>query len=291
MTLPATHECAPTLTDSQVLSFCRDGYLMLEAVVPDAINRQARDYGDRHLQIEPSELLAEPWFFDNVIRNPVAAGAIRTLLGRDFHLPVLLTNHRREGLDESPGKWHVDGNYRFNHELQYLQVFYYPQDTPAALGPTEIVPGSHFWRNQTRAMWHLNHILGARKTAAPAGTIFLTVYQIWHRAGMVRQAGIRNLYKYFYWRTVPPKRDWVVEPDFDFATADYQGAYGKNGEQFRASRDVAQMFYWLCGDRDRFRVDGAQSWPIPADRVGDPYGFPGPPQARDGREEGGEGPS
>ena len=29
-----THDCPPTLTDRQVLDFCKNGYLMLEAVVP-----------------------------------------------------------------------------------------------------------------------------------------------------------------------------------------------------------------------------------------------------------------
>ncbi|SVD90436.1 uncharacterized protein METZ01_LOCUS443290, partial [marine metagenome] len=27
--------------------------------------------------------------------------------------------------------------------------------------------------------------------------------------------------KYYYWRTESPQRDWIVEPDFDFARADY----------------------------------------------------------------------
>ncbi|MAE64663.1 MAG: hypothetical protein CMJ18_10390 [Phycisphaeraceae bacterium] len=286
MTRPDTYDCAPTLTDAQMLDFCMDGYMMLERVVPDEINRQAIAYTDRNPSGEPVSLLDESWFFDQVICNPVAAGAIRSLLGRDFHLPVLLSNHRREGFDDVPEKWHVDGNYRFNHELSYLQVFYYPQDTPPEMGPTEIVPGSHFWRNQTRAMWHMNRILGSKKTAAPAGTIFITVYQIWHRAGMLRRPGVRNLLKYFYWRTTPPKRDWVTDPEFDFANVDYEGCpadgrpfAGKYAEQFRAARDAAEMFYWLCGSHDRFQVAGGQSWPLPADRNGEPYGFPGPPPA------------
>lgn len=284
--LPVTYECDPTLTDSQILSFCQNGYMMLEGVVPDEINLQALDYAQQHKQLEPALMLSESWFFDNVICNPVAMGAIRSLLGAGFHLPVNLTNHRKQGIDDIPGKWHVDGNYCFNHELQHLQVFYYPQDTPPELGPTEIIPGSHFWRNQTRAMWHLNHVLGAMKTAAPAGTIFLTVYQIWHRAGMLRNNLVRNLFKYFYWRTVAPKRDWIIESDFDFATAEYQGSpqngnpfASKNGEQFRAARDVAEMFYWLCGHHDRFKVLDGNAWPVPTHRLGKPYGYPDPMSA------------
>jgi hypothetical protein len=39
-----TYDCAPTLTDSQVLEFCRRGFLMLEAVVPDEINRKVVEF-------------------------------------------------------------------------------------------------------------------------------------------------------------------------------------------------------------------------------------------------------
>ena len=35
-----TYDCEPTLTDSQVLEFCKTGYLMFEGVVPDEINRR-----------------------------------------------------------------------------------------------------------------------------------------------------------------------------------------------------------------------------------------------------------
>ena len=33
-----TRRCEPTLTDTQVLKFCRNGFLLLEGVVPDETN-------------------------------------------------------------------------------------------------------------------------------------------------------------------------------------------------------------------------------------------------------------
>jgi hypothetical protein len=30
-----THDCEATLTDSEMMDFCREGYLVLEAVVPE----------------------------------------------------------------------------------------------------------------------------------------------------------------------------------------------------------------------------------------------------------------
>ena len=269
-----TYDCEPNLTDYQVLEFCKNGYLMLEGVVPDEINARSMEYCDRHPTGEPSGILKEDWFVENVIVNPAAAGAMRSLLGANFHLPVLMSNHRVNCPIHGTGGWHVDGNYDFTAELNFLQVFYYPQDTLIEMGPTQVVPGSHLIRNKARFMAHLGGIRGAVPTTAPAGSIFLTIYHIWHRRGPSTGSGLRNLLKYFYWRTTPPKRDWIIAPDFDFATAQYAGPAGHYVEQFRDAVKVAEMFLWLCGRHESFQNLGGQSWPLPANRNDAPYGLP-----------------
>ncbi|MBI2193382.1 MAG: hypothetical protein HYU36_15515 [Planctomycetes bacterium] len=264
---------SPTLTDTQVLDFCKKGFLILEAVVPDAINRRVVEYLDKNTHYEPTEILQEEWFVENVILNAQAAGAVRSLLGKNFHLPILMSNHR--GTCPLPaGGWHVDGNSKFGPELNYLQVFYYPQACSKEWGPTELLPGSHFYFNQQRFMSHLQNLRGVYSSASPAGSIFITAYQIWHRRSASAAKGIRNLLKYFYWRTVPPERDWVIEPGFNFATANYELEGPKAGEQFRSSCNASEMFFWLCGQQETYRVLGGQSWPLPAKRLDQPYGFP-----------------
>ncbi|MDP6116648.1 MAG: phytanoyl-CoA dioxygenase family protein [Planctomycetota bacterium] len=268
-----TYDCAPTLTDSEVLEFCKNGYLMLEGVVPEEVNRRTLEYVDAQPQMEPTEILKEAWFHDNVTINPVAAGAVRSLLGKDFHLPILMSNHRIKCPAGSQG-WHVDGNFDFKLVLPYLQVFYYPQETPAENGPTEVVPGSHLVKNIARGMQHYDRIGAARATAAPAGSIFLTAYQIWHRRSRSTADGVRNLLKYFYWRTQAPTRDWIVEPDFDPATANYETPADQMSDQFRGCNRVAELFTWLCGKGEHFQNLGGQSWPLPAHRLGTSYGYP-----------------
>ena len=72
--------------------------------------------------------------------------------------------------------------------------------------------------------------------------------------------------KHNYWRTVPPQRDWIIEPDFDFQTADYWG-HG-------IAKYIAHMFYWLCGKGDEFRIMGGQAWPWHnRNQIGKSYGF------------------
>lgn len=275
------HDCEPTLTDSQVLEFCKRGFLMLEAVVGDDVNRRTVEYletGDR----EPSDILRQDWFLNGVILQREAAGAVRSLLGRDFGLPVLMSNHRVSC--PSPRQfWHRDGNSPHGPALNYLQVFYYPQDVPRELGPTEVLPGSHFLYTMGQLpqnyMGHYGGIRGSVYTTAPAGTIFVTVYSIWHRRSEATGSGVRNNLKYNYFRTTAPRRDWIREEGFDFATADY--GFGQPltyRQQHRDTVDNAEMFCWLCGKADQFRVLGGQGWPvINSDNhptVGRPYGVP-----------------
>ena len=123
-----TYNCEPTLTDSQVLEFCKTGYLMFEGVVPDEINRTVMEYCDQYPVPEPRGILQEDWFVEHVIVNPIVAGVLRSLLGADFHLPIKMANHRvncpmtaEKEAQEFPvmsGVWHVDGNYRYTPELK-----------------------------------------------------------------------------------------------------------------------------------------------------------------------------
>ena len=271
-----THSCRPTLTDSQVLEFCKQGYLLLEGVVPDEINRRTISFLDKHPSHEPTEILMEDWFVDNVILNPQAAGAVRSLLSQNFGLPIIMSNHRV--VCPSPSQhWHRDGNSIHGPALNYLQVFYHPEDCSLDLGPTELLPGSHFLFSLSKQMGHYGAIRGALRAAAPAGSIFLTVYSIWHRRSAASGEGLRNLLKYNYWRTESARRDWIREPDFDIATANYKLEGPTFREQFRDCNDAAEMFFWLLGRSDAFHLAGGQGWPLNRNvgkYMDSPYGVP-----------------
>ena len=123
--LKKTHDCQPTLNDSEVLNFCKNGFLSLESVVDSNINQMTLDYlNSRDQRSEPTDILDEDWFLDGVIKNPQAAGAIRSLLGKDFGLPILMSSHRTQ-TPQSSQDWHIDGNSKFGPQLNYLQVFIY----------------------------------------------------------------------------------------------------------------------------------------------------------------------
>lgn len=271
-----TYDCPPTLTDSQVLEFCKKGFLMLEGVVPDEINRRTFEYLETDTHYEPTAILEEDWFHEHVTLNPQAIGAVRSLLGKNVGLPIIMSNHRVH-CPAPAQRWHRDGGSTYGPELQYLQVFYYPQECSMELGPTALLPGSHFLFSLSTHMGHYGNIRGTYYTAAPVGSILLTVYSIWHRRTASIAHGTRNLLKYNYWRTAPPQRDWIIEPDFDVDMAHYESSGPTFRVQFQDCFDAAQMFFWLCGRIDEFRVMGGQGWPIgqTATRIlGKPYGIP-----------------
>ena len=218
-----THDCEPTLTDTQVLEFCKTGYHMIEAAVPPKINERVVaamdeqwDRGGRQMH----SFTEQDWFVESVLANPAAAGAARSLLGANFALPNWATWFR----EESPvpaNQWHIDGGSMFDGQMNTLKWFYYPTACPEAMGPTEFVPGSHHVTNQVRFMAHYDSIRGTWKSTAPAGSIYFTAYPMWHRRANATATGLRYMLTGTYHRTVPPTRDWIREPDFDFATADY----------------------------------------------------------------------
>ena len=282
-----TFDCPPTLTDRQVIDFCRQGYLKLEAAVPADVTRRILDYlrdmdpEDYH---QPNGLLDEDWFVEGLVLNPQTTGAERSLMGTHFGLPPLMASHPGRCPEANPLGWHVDGGNMHTFALNYLQVFCIPQDTTVDMGPTELVPGSHFLLGQSALVSHYGAIKGTKKCVGPAGTVFITCYPIWHRRTRATAANkFRHLLKYNYFRMVAPQRDWIVEPDFD---------PGKNPEPFNLlatgapymrrnfldSYDAARMYMWLCGKEDEFQYLGGVAWPGPMPEHGlrykERYGVP-----------------
>ena len=276
-----TFDCEPTMTDSQVLQFCRDGCLMLRGVVPDEINQRSCDWLDGKIPAEPSfipdgmtdaemerirtshepsTIFLEEWFIEHVLLNPQVAGIMRSLLGAVVGLPVLVSRHKVECPGEAGG-WHQDADCVFGPELNFVEVFYFPQDTPAELGPTEILPGSHLAR-----LDGATELDGGMLSDGPAGTIGIHHQSILHRRSPSTASGSRRMLKYNYWRTSSPQRDWIAEPDFNPHMAYYGG--------HNVARYVGHMFAWLAGTGDEFRVIGGQGWPWRTEnQIGPSYGF------------------
>ena len=271
----ATSDAEPTLNDYDVLEFCKNGFFLLENVIDESINQRTMEFSKEHQELEPPELVTADWFVDGVFKNPQVSGAVRSLLGKKFTLPHMVSNHRSETPLPSQ-EWHNDSNAKFGPQVNYLQLFYLPQECTREMGPTELIPGSHFLFGHRDSMHTLGKVKGSFYAIAPAGSILITHYSIWHRRSESSIVSTRNNLKFSFWRTSPPTRDWIASPDFDPLTADYslRPPVTKDGnfvgsssvptyrQSGRDSVNASEMFLWLCGEHEKFDwVGGPGSWP------------------------------
>ena len=271
--MKTTYDCTPTLDDNAVIEFCKKGFLTLESVVDNAINEKTLSYVDKNKSEEPVEILQEKWFIENVVQNPIAAGAVRSLLGKNFGLPISMANHRVQ-TPQPAQEWHTDAGAIYSHELNYLQVFYLPQKCTREMGPTEMLPGSHFLFAHRDAMKNIGRIRGSYYATAPAGSIVITHYGIWHRRSESIIKTLRNNLKWNYWRTAKPRRDWIINPSFDITKVDFNCTPPTYRQMAKDAYDTAEMYLWLRGEHEKFKLVGGQGWPLSLNKNGIPYGFP-----------------
>ena len=225
-----------TLTDAEVLSFCKNGYLMYKAVVSGDINKWVTEFLEDN---DPTCLLKEDRFIEHVLLNPKAGGAVRALLGENFALPTGMANHRVEDpLDAQ--NWHRDGGSRVGYEVNHLQVFYYPQDTTDDMGPSGILPQTQFQRfisdsDATKTTEEPLSICGA------AGTVALIHFDSWHRATANTSEQNRYMLKFQFARTREP----------DTPTWDHRSPAWSPGIEDPHPAISQNVWDWLCGRMDR----------------------------------------
>ena len=94
---------------------------------------------------------------------------------------------------------HQDGGKRWSHHTRRLLVFYYPQDTPIARGPTGVVPVSHYFSTQEGSK-----VSPEQPITGKAGTVAFANYDLWHRAMPNQTEERRYMMKFLYARMTEP---------------------------------------------------------------------------------------
>lgn len=255
----------PTMTDVDVLDFCKKGILILPSVIDDTTNRWVYDYLDRE-GAKPNDLVTDPRYVEEVLFHPKVAGVVRSLLGAGFQLPDWMANHRLVGT-KAAGRWHIDAGSDFSRTCKLLQIFYIPQDVTVPMGPTLFLPGSHLAPITREELDHFGGLAGQVSIDGPAGSVIVTDYDIWHRQSEKVDPVTRNLLKWECWRTVAPTRDWVIDPAFDFHRQDYSYTneyFLGPTRKWQSVQRTAELFYWLCGKSDEFAHVGGSGWPYTA---------------------------
>jgi len=145
-----------------------------------------------------------------------------------------------------------------------VYAFYIPRTNTRETGATYFMPGSHLVPITREEIQHFGHLAGQMQTTAPAGSVFIVHNSIWHRQAAKTDPGVRNLVRWSYWRTEAPKRDWIIDPDFDLGRADFSlntDYFVGAARKWQSVPRVAEMFSWLCGKSEQFRWFGGTGWP------------------------------
>ncbi len=187
--------------DATMSEFVTRGFVSFEPELPadfhDFIHRQTRSAftsGNPGNNILP--LIPE---LTTVLEEPRVRGALSSILGPDYAMHPHRHCHVNSSGSEGQ-RLHKDAfSVRF-HRAQDALVFYYPHDVTAEMGPTAVVPGSHYHGKQ------LDEEMPAEKTlCGKAGTVAVVHYDLWHRRTANRSSADRYMIKFLFTRMSQPR--------------------------------------------------------------------------------------
>eukprot|EP00756_Hemistasia_phaeocysticola_P041234 Hpha_TRINITY_DN16904_c3_g4::TRINITY_DN16904_c3_g4_i14::g.54581::m.54581 len=223
----------PTLTDEELETFIKQGYLVFENVVSQDVNERIIREADRALDeagfvpgvrnyspIGNNMGAAVPDLVPIVMNanNNAVSGALASILGGDYILHKHLL-----GLNNDPGSRpqtvHKDSfagfTMRRSHTPWWCMVMYYPQDTPVELAATSVVPGSQYMHPEGKV--DERHLPGEvlegylrawgtaeRRMVCKAGTAVIVHKDIFHRGMDNTSQRRRWMFKYELLRTSLP---------------------------------------------------------------------------------------
>ena len=251
-------EIKPTLDDDGVMDFVALGYVLLEGVIDPAFNEKCGELPGGNADA----FIASDEFTRNVLLHPRVAGVARSVLGEDFLVPAGGHHH----LYEAPHlgqTWHSDGLSGSGYDVTELQCYYYPQEVGIEDGPTMVLPGSHCRAVDREAIAHYGDIAGQLSLTVPAGTVVMTRYGIWHKAGPKTNERRRGMLKFSYHRQAAPCRDWLFDSDEIPAYRDRPRLpYVTEVESYRDRVRRMRTWQWLCGQDTEVQLRWEKSRPV-----------------------------
>ncbi|MCI3922585.1 HEAT repeat domain-containing protein [Paenibacillus sp. TRM 82003] len=194
------------LTDEQMQRFITDGFLLLKTDFSKEFHDRLTEQLNRVYQEEGNpgnNLLPRIRELQKVFDHPVVIGALTSVLGRNYMLHA--HRHGHYNAVPKPGAWHKDSYWGYkrqrNHHPWWAMVMYFPQDTPVALGPTGILPGTQTY--ETR-VFDVEDPANEALASGEAGTFALIHYDIWHRSTPNVLGQPRYMLKFEFMRTEAP---------------------------------------------------------------------------------------
>lgn len=225
------------LSTIDMAHFAAEGFVRLDAVVPDDINRMFMNElkADEHKKkperfsfssmaipaIPPGTEVLEAFDPDTAIgeimRLPRVRGAIESLVGPgsvvDHHFVHTLpptSVMRKAKRAQISQHLHQDSTIDPRQAFD-IQLFYFPHDVPPGMGGTRFVPGTHLRIVSESAIARYQNVRGQQHIECSAGTIFCMHHGIWHGGSVNHTEEFRYLYKLRLNPVVPQIRLWAIE--------------------------------------------------------------------------------
>ena len=240
------------LSDDEVLAFIVRGYHLVKPDFPEdfhrAVTRKLED-----LEENPGNgILDRVPELREVYEHPALTGVLRSLLGRNYMMDGHRHWHTVAPGQKSQG-WHQDGTNVRHHQVWCLLAMYYPHDVPLGMGPTVLMPGTHFSNAPTDRLQTYGNLKGQVALVVEAGTVAVAHYDIWHAGTRNRTSGTRMMLKFLFNRTEAPAAPaWNHDPDFGRDSAlrwirkqDHPAFGGSDSYKLWELR--AEMWNWILG--------------------------------------------
>lgn len=237
MNAPST---VPLLDTRAMAHFAARGFLLLEGIVPEAINRdflaavppvERRDgeslmqaYGRLIARTEipesppgrPLEAVFDPDSpLGRLLALPAVRGIIASLVGprptfdhQFLHLAFPPSAWREGDPPQTSQHLHQDSTIDVRTGAFDIQLMYYPHAVGPEDGGTRFVPGSHLRVVSEAAIARYQNVRGQRHVVCPAGSLLVKHHGLWHGGGVNRGSAPRIMYKIRLNPTVPQVRLW-----------------------------------------------------------------------------------
>jgi hypothetical protein len=214
------------LTDEQMRDFIRNGYVAIKTGLSREENQDIWNQTEALFEEDGNpgnNLMARIPAIRQVLDDPKVDGALSGVLGNNYFIHPHRHCHYRPPHSEGQ-QIHRDSFTRRRHRTRWLLAMYYPQDTTVEMGPTGVLPGTHYF-NWLVGPIGLNMRIDSTEGEVPvtveAGTILMVHYDLWHRGMGNTTDKKRYMMKFMFARMEEPQEpswdsqggDWVAEDD------------------------------------------------------------------------------
>ena len=253
---------ATLLTDEQVREFIVNGFLVLKPDVDQSVHQEIDTllrYSYEHETWLGNNVVSRIPKMHDVLRSPVVHGALTSVAGPNYYLHPHRAVHASNPVEDrsveltadvdgpkmgkgssSGSNWHQDGQTplsRARHHLpRYLIGFYFPHETPLAMGPTRLQAGSYLFA----------HPAAPQAVVLPelveAGTFVLAHFDMLHAGFPNLMDAARFMVKFVFVRTERPTApSWHnLEPEWRHPTNCLP--------EFDLSETWSFIWHWLRGE-------------------------------------------